>query len=167
MKPKVLIIMGSDSDLPVMEGSGEILRELGIPFEITVASAHRTPARVSKLASEAEGKGIDVIIAGAGMAAHLAGVIASHTILPVIGVPIDSSPLKGLDALLSTVQMPPGVPVAAMSIGKAGAKNAAFLAAQIIGRKDRKVSDRFKVYREQMTHDIEEKARSLKKGQKK
>ena len=112
MKPQVLIVMGSDSDLPVMEGAEEILKKLGIPYEITIASAHRTPERAAKLASEAEEKGIEVIIAGAGMAAHLAGVLAAHTIVPVIGVPIDSSPLNGLDSLLSTVQMPPGVPVA-------------------------------------------------------
>ena len=117
MKAQVLIIMGSDSDLPIMAGAEEILKKLKIPYEMTIASAHRTPERSVKIASEAEEKGIEVIIAGAGMSAHLAGVIAAHTILPVIGVPIDSSPLHGIDSLLSTVQMPPGVPVATMAIG--------------------------------------------------
>jgi len=163
MKPKVLIVMGSDSDLSVMEEAGRILKELGISYEMTIASAHRTPARAIQLASEAEEKGIEVIIAGAGMAAHLAGVLASHTILPVIGVPIDSSALKGLDALLSIVQMPPGVPVATMAIGKAGAKNAAIFSAQIISRKDGEVAKRLKNYREKMAEEIVKKAKALKK----
>jgi len=162
MKPKVLIIMGSDSDLPVMEKACEILKQIGIPYERTIASAHRTPARTIRLAAEAEKKGIDVIIAGAGMAAHLAGVLAAHTILPVIGIPIDASSLNGLDSLLSTVQMPPGVPVATMAIGKAGAKNAAILAAQIIARKDASVADRLKVYKKQMAEEVERKAKALK-----
>lgn len=161
MKPKVLIVMGSDSDIPVMEESGKILKELGIPYEMTIASAHRTPARTVRLAEEAEEKGIEVIIAGAGMAAHLAGVISSHTILPVIGVPIDSSPLSGLDSLLSTVQMPPGVPVATMAIGKAGAKNAAIFSAQIIGRKDSKVAESLKEYKKRMTEEVEKKAQAF------
>ncbi len=135
MKPKVLIIMGSDSDLPIMEEAEKVLKKFKIPYDTTVASAHRSPKRTVKLTTEAEKKGIEVIIAGAGSAAHLAGVIAAHTILPVIGVPIDSSPLKGIDALFSTVQMPPGIPVATMAIGKAGAKNAAILAAQILRAK--------------------------------
>lgn len=162
MKPKVLIVMGSDFDMPVMEEAGRILKELGISYEMTIASAHRTPARAIQLASEAEEKGIEVIIAGAGMAAHLAGVLASHTILPVIGVPIDSSPLSGLDALLSIVQMPPGVPVATMAIGKAGAKNAAIFSAQIISRKDGEVVKRLKNYRNKMAEDVVKKARALK-----
>jgi phosphoribosylamine---glycine ligase len=162
MKPKVLIIMGSDSDLPVMEATGEILKELGIPYEMTIASAHRTPERAIRLAAEAEKKGADIIIAGAGMAAHLAGVLAAHTILPVIGIPIDASSLNGLDSLLSTVQMPPGVPVATMAIGKAGAKNAAILAAQIIARKDATVADRLKAYKKQMAEEVEKKAKALK-----
>ncbi len=162
MKPRVLIIMGSDSDQSVMEGAGEMLGKLGIPFVRTIASAHRTPARAIKIASEAEKKGIDVIIAGAGMAAHLAGIIAAHTIIPVIGVPIESSPLKGLDALLSTVQMPPGVPVAAMSIGKPGAKNAAIFAAQIMGRKDPEIAKKLKTYKKELSEEVERKAKSLK-----
>lgn len=157
MKPQVLIVMGSDSDMPVMEDAGKILKKLGISYEMVIASAHRTPARVIRLASEAEEKGIEVIIAGAGMAAHLAGVLAAHTIVPVIGVPIDSPPLYGLDSLLSTVQMPPGVPVATMAIGRAGAKNAAILSAQIIGRKVPEVAIRLKDYKKKMAEEVEKK----------
>ena len=162
MKPKVLIIMGSDSDLPVVEETGKILREFGIPFEMTVASAHRTPERVQKLATGAEKRGIEVIIAAAGAAAHLAGVVASHTLLPVIGIPVSSSPLQGFDALLSTVQMPPGVPVATMAVGRAGAKNAAILAAQIIGRKDRGLVRKLASYRKRIALEITKKAEALK-----
>ena len=140
MKPKILIIMGSDSDLPVMEETGKVLDEFGIPYDITVASAHRSPERAVRLARDAGKKGIKVIIAGAGAAAHLAGVIAAHTILPVIGVPINSSPLQGFDSLFSTVQMPPGLPVATMAVGKAGAKNAGIFAAQIMGMNDKKIA---------------------------
>ena len=161
MKPKVLIVMGSDSDLPILEVTEALLREFGITYEMTVASAHRTPERAVKLSAEAEKKGIDIIIAGAGMAAHLAGVLAAHTILPVIGIPIDASSLHGIDSLLSTVQMPPGVPVAAMSIGKAGAKNAAILAAQIIARKDAKVARKLKDYKKRMAEEVEKKAQAL------
>jgi phosphoribosylamine--glycine ligase len=163
MKPHVLIIMGSDSDLPIVEEAGNILRDFGIPYEMTIASAHRTPGRVIKLASDAEGRGIEVIIAAAGAAAHLAGVIAAHTLLPVIGIPINSSPLQGFDSLLSTVQMPPGVPVAAMAVGKAGAKNAAILAAQIIGRKDKGIMKKLAAFRKRMALDVMKKADSLKK----
>lgn len=162
MKPQVLIVVGSDSDLPVMEGAENILKELRIPYSITIASAHRTPERAIRLAAEGEGKGIEVIIAGAGMAAHLAGVLASHTNLPVIGVPIDSSPLKGLDSLLSMVQMPSGVPVATMAIGKAGAKNAAIFSAQIIGRKDVKIAERLKKFRKKLAAEVDKKAKALK-----
>jgi len=153
MKPQVLIVMGSDSDMPVMEDTGKILKKLGISYEMVIASAHRTPERAIHLASEAEEKGVEVIIAGAGMAAHLAGVIAAHTIIPVIGVPIDSPPLNGLDSLLSTVQMPPGVPVATMAIGRAGAKNAAILSAQIIGRKVPEIALRLKDYKKKMAKE--------------
>jgi phosphoribosylamine---glycine ligase len=162
MRPQVLIVMGSDSDRPVMETAAELLDKFGIPYEMTIASAHRTPERTIRLASEAEKRGFDSIIAGAGMAAHLAGFIAAHTTLPVIGVPIDSSSLKGLDSLLSTVQMPPGVPVAAMSIGKAGARNAAILAAQIIARKDKEINRKLKAYKKQMANEVEQKALGLK-----
>jgi phosphoribosylamine--glycine ligase len=161
MKPQVLIVMGSDSDLPVMKAAEDMLKQLQIPYTMTIASAHRTPERTMKLAAEAEEKGIDVIIAGAGMAAHLAGVLASHTIVPVIGVPIDSSPLSGLDSLLSTVQMPPGVPVAAMAVGKAGAKNAAIFSAQIIGRKDTKVAKRLKDLKKKLAEEVDRKAKAL------
>ena len=163
MKPMVMIIMGSDSDYPVMEGAEDILKKMGIPFETTIASAHRTPKRAIKLATNAETKGVEVIIAGAGMAAHLAGVLAAHTILPVIGVPISSSPLNGIDSLLSTVQMPPGVPVATMAIGKAGAKNAAILSAQIIARKNRNIAKKLKEYKKSLEEEVETKIKALKK----
>jgi phosphoribosylaminoimidazole carboxylase PurE protein len=158
---KVLIVMGSESDLTVMQETAGLLEEFGIPFEMTIASAHRSPGRVSSVVAEAERKGVDVIVAGAGMSAHLAGVIASHAVVPVIGVPINASPLGGLDSLLSTVQMPPGVPVAAMAVGKAGAKNAAVLAAQIIGRKDPAVLRRLRAYKRKLARAVEEKARGL------
>jgi phosphoribosylamine--glycine ligase len=161
MKPKVLIIMGSDSDLPVMEKTGEVLAEFKIPYKMTVSSAHRTPDRTLKLVKNAKKNGIEVIIAGAGAAAHLAGVVASHTTLPVIGIPIDSSPLKGIDALCSTVQMPPGIPVATMALGKAGAKNAAIFAAQVLGLKDVKIANRLKDYKKKMAKEVEKKARKV------
>ena len=135
-KPLVGIVMGSDSDLPVMEAAEKILDEFKIPYETTVSSAHRTPETTAEYGSQAARRGIKVIIAGAGAAAHLAGFLAAVTTLPVIGVPIESSPLKGLDALLSTVQMPGGVPVASMAIGKAGAKNAALFALQCLSLED-------------------------------
>ena len=160
-KPKVLILMGSDSDLPVMNESAAVLAEFGVPSHMTVASAHRTPARAADLAAHAEKRGIEVIIAGAGMAAHLAGVVAAHTILPVIGVPLDASPVKGLDALLSTVQMPPGIPVATVAIGKAGARNAGILALQILARSDRSLAAALKSYRKRMSREVEKKARRV------
>src|SRR6478672_13773952 len=138
----VLILMGSDSDAPIMQGAVDVLRDFGIPCEMTVASAHRSPERVMRLVGEAPGRGVKVFIVGAGAAAHLGGVVAAHTILPVIGVPIDSSALKGMDALLSTVQMPPGVPVATVSIGKPGATNAGVLAAQIMGVGDQAIAQK-------------------------
>ncbi len=157
-RARVLIIMGSDSDLQVMLETKKALRELGIPCRMTVASAHRSPSRAERLAEEAREAGIGVIIAGAGAAAHLAGVLAAHTILPVIGVPIDSSPLKGWDALLATVQMPPGVPVATMAVGKAGARNAGILAAQILGLNDAKIQQRLLRAKEEMARSVEAKA---------
>lgn len=163
MKPKVLIIMGSDSDLPVMEDAEKVLKKFNIPYETTVASAHRSPERTVKLAKGAEKKGIEVIIAGAGSAAHLAGVIAAHTILPVIGVPIDSSPLKGVDALFSTVQMPPGIPVAAMAIGRAGAKNAAIFAAQILSLKNHAITKTLRDYKKKMAQEVLDKAKKIKR----
>lgn len=158
---KVLILMGSDSDLPVMEHCKETLDALGIASRMTVASAHRTPDRVTSLIKEAERKGADVIICGAGMAAHLAGSVAAQTMLPVIGIPLSNSPLDGMDALLSTVQMPPGVPVATVSIGKAGAKNAAVLAAQIIARKDKEVLKRLRAFRKRQSGEVERKAEGI------
>lgn len=155
------IVMGSDSDLPVMQGCVDFLKKMGIPYEITVASAHRSPARAMEYASSARTRGLKIIIAAAGMAAHLAGVLAAHTTLPVIGVPVDSSSLNGLDALLSTVQMPPGVPVATMGIGKAGAKNGAILAAQILALSDEGLAARLADFKEEMAREVEEKAQRL------
>ncbi|MGQ9499866.1 MAG: phosphoribosylamine--glycine ligase [Dissulfurimicrobium sp.] len=152
--PSVGIVMGSISDREIMEETKKMLSDFCIPCELKVLSAHRSPELVSKYAKEAEAKGIKVLIAGAGMAAHLAGTLAAHTNLPVIGVPINSSPLNGLDALLSTVQMPPGVPVATMSIGKAGAKNAAILAMQILALNDSGLNERLKAYKEKQTREI-------------
>jgi phosphoribosylamine--glycine ligase len=155
---QVLILMGSDSDAPVMDAAGVVLTELGITWDMTVASAHRSPARVTRLVAEAPGRGVKVFIVGAGAAAHLAGVVAAHSTLPVIGVPIDSSALKGLDALLSTVQMPPGVPVATVSIGKPGATNAGVLAAQILGVGDPAIADRLTKYKETLAEKVEKAA---------
>jgi len=162
-RPKVLIIMGSDSDLPVMTEAAKILEEFGVPYDMTVASAHRTPERTHKIVKAAEKDNVDAIIAGAGMAAHLPGVIASFTVVPVIGVPLDASPLNGMDALLSIVQMPPGIPVAAMSVGKAGARNAGILAVQIIARKDPSMTKKLLDHRARMAKEVEEKAERIKK----
>jgi len=157
----VLILMGSDSDAPVMQPAVDLLRELGVPCEMTVASAHRSPARVMRLVEEAPGRGVKVFIVGAGAAAHLAGVVAAHTTSPVIGVPIDSSALKGLDALLSTVQMPPGVPVATVSIGKPGATNAAVLAVQMLALADQGLAARLADYKRQLAEKVEQAAARL------
>ena len=158
----VLVLMGSDSDAPVMQGAMDILKEFGIPAEMTVASAHRSPDRVMRLVREAPGRGVKVFIVGAGAAAHLAGVVAAHTTMPVIGVPIDSSALKGLDALLSTVQMPPGVPVATVSIGKPGATNAGVLAAQIIALADPRIAGALDGYKKKLAEKVEAAAEKLK-----
>lgn len=163
MRPRVLIIMGSDSDLSVMEETKKVLEEFNIPYKITIASAHRSPERTVKIVREAEEKGIKVIITGAGAAAHLAGVIAAHTILPVIGVPIDSSSLKGIDALFSTVQMPPGVPVATMAIGRAGAKNAGIFAAQILKSKNSGIARALRAYKKKMAKEVLKRAQRLEK----
>ncbi len=163
MKTKVLILMGSDSDLPVMQETAKILDAFTVPYTMTVASAHRTPERTLKLIREAEKNGCEVIIGGAGMAAHLPGVIASHTTLPVIGVPLDSSSLNGLDALLSIVQMPPGIPVATVAVGKAGARNAGILAVQIMARKDAALRKRLAEHRKKMAKEVEDKAGALAK----
>ncbi|MFH1581085.1 MAG: phosphoribosylamine--glycine ligase [Pseudomonadota bacterium] len=159
--PRVGIVMGSDSDYAVMEETIAILKKFGIPYEMTVASAHRSPQKASEFASSAKKRGIKVIIAGAGHAAHLAGVIAAHTAIPVIGVPIDSSTLKGLDALLSTVQMPPGIPVATVSIGKPGAKNAGILAAQILAVSDPELGKILDGFKKEMAIQVDQKANKL------
>jgi phosphoribosylamine--glycine ligase len=153
--------MGSDSDAPTMQPAVDVLKEFGISSEMTVASAHRSPARVMTLVAEAPSRGVKVFIVGAGAAAHLGGVVAAHTTLPVIGVPIDSSALKGLDALLSTVQMPPGVPVATVSIGKPGATNAGVLAAQIIGVGDKGVAQKLVEYKKKLADKVEQAAARL------
>jgi len=147
-KPLVGIVMGSISDRDVMEECIKTLKEMDISFEITVSSAHRSPDKTRDYATSATARGIEVLIAGAGWAAHLAGVLASYTTLPVIGVPIDSSSLKGIDSLLSTVQMPPGVPVATMAIGRGGAQNAAIFAAQILALKHAEIAKRLEEYKE-------------------
>ena len=159
---KVAVLMGSKSDLTVMEESSAILKQFGIPCEMRIMSAHRTPEEVLAFSKEAVPNGFSVIIAGAGMAAHLAGVIAAHTTLPVIGVPIASSSLGGLDALLAMVQMPPGVPVATMGIGKAGAKNAALLAVEILALNDEALRNRLAQYRADMRKTVLEEDDSIK-----
>ncbi|MEX1300489.1 MAG: phosphoribosylamine--glycine ligase [Desulfotignum sp.] len=159
--PKVGVIMGSDSDFPVMEKALAILKQFDIPYYVTVASAHRTPDQAARLASKAREDGIQVLICGAGHAAHLAGVIAAHTTLPVLGVPIDSSALQGLDALLATVQMPPGIPVSTMAIGKSGAHNAGIFAAQIIGLSDPAVAERLTAFKQDMAAKVRKKAASF------
>jgi len=160
-KPKVLIVMGSDSDIPVMEEAAAMLKMFGVPFEMRISSAHRCPDRTAALAAQAEGRGVKVIIAGAGMAAHLAGVMAAGTILPVIGVPIGGGGLNGVDALHSTVQMPGGIPVATVAIGKAGAKNAGILAVQMLALSDEALAAQLKDFKESMALEVEEKDRAL------
>lgn len=155
VNPQVLIIMGSSSDLLVMEEAARVLTEFGIAHKLIVASAHRTPEKAAKLAGEARKKGTKIIIAGAGFAAHLAGSLAANTTLPVIGVPLEGSSLQGFDALLSTVQMPGGIPVATMTIGKAGAKNAGIFAAQILSLSDEKIAKKLEEFRKEMATKIE------------
>ena len=162
MTPVVGIIMGSDSDLKIMREAAKQLKEFNIPFEIDICSAHRSPARASEYAKTAENRGLKCIIAGAGGAAHLAGVIAAETILPVIGVPVDSSPLQGFDALLATVQMPGGVPVATMAVGKAGAVNAAIFAAQIIATRDKVIAEKLASYKDGLADKIRRKSEEVK-----
>ncbi|MCP4719396.1 MAG: phosphoribosylamine--glycine ligase [Desulfobacteraceae bacterium] len=159
--PKVGVIMGSDSDFPVMEKALSILKKFDIPYYVTVASAHRTPDAAGQLAKEARSKGVQVLICGAGHAAHLAGVIAAHTTLPVIGVPIDSSALQGMDSLLATVQMPPGIPVSTMAIGKSGAHNAGIFAAQILGVADSLMAEKLAAFKQEMADKVTKKARSF------
>jgi phosphoribosylamine--glycine ligase len=158
----VLILMGSDSDAPIMSAAGDALNEFGLTWEMTVASAHRSPARVLRLINEAHTTGVKVFIVGAGAAAHLAGVVAAHTTKPVIGVPIDSSALKGMDALLSTVQMPPGVPVATVAIGKPGATHAGVLAAQMIALGDAVIATKLVEYKKKLEEKVEAAAKKMK-----
>ncbi len=153
--------MGSESDLPIMEKAAEILEEMGIPYEIEISSAHRLPEKTAQYAKTARRRGVEVLIAGAGMAAHLAGALASHTTLPVIGVPIKSGALNGADALYSTVQMPPGVPVA--TVGIDGAKNAAYLACEILSVKYPEVTRKLEGFRLKMKKSLEEKSKAMKK----
>ena len=162
-KPLVGILMGSDSDRAVMEETGRTLDQFGIPWELRISSAHRSPDKTLAYVRGADKRGIEVMIAGAGWAAHLAGVVASATPLPVIGVPIDSSALQGLDALLSTVQMPPGVPVATMSIGKGGARNAGVLAAQILALKHPQIRRKVLLFKKKLAQEIERKDQALQK----
>ena len=160
-KPLVGILMGSDSDLPVMEKAAEVLREMGVPFEMDISSAHRLPEKTAHYAKTAKKRGIEVLIAGAGMAAHLAGVLAAHTTLPVIGVPLRSGALEGADALYSTVQMPPGIPVA--TVGIDGAKNAAYLACEILSIKYPEIAKKLEDFRTKMKKSLEEKSKAFKK----
>jgi 5-(carboxyamino)imidazole ribonucleotide mutase len=161
MAARVLILMGSDSDWPVMSAAREALSDLGIECDVHVSSAHRTPERTSKLAREAASRGVQVIVCGAGAAAHLAGVVAAESELPVLGVPLAASDLSGLDALLSTAQMPGGVPVGTLAIGKAGARNAGLLAARIIGLGDPAVAAKVREQRERMAREVEGKDQAL------
>ena len=163
-KPVVSIVMGSDSDLEIMREAGKSLEDFGIPYEIDVTSAHRSPDRTADYARKAGDRGIRVIIAGAGGAAHLAGVIAAHTTLPVIGVPISATSLNGLDSLLATVQMPAGIPVATVAIGKPGATNAGILAAQILGVADSAIAQKLHAHKEKLAKGVEEKSKKLKES---
>jgi len=165
MKPLVGIIMGSDSDLPVMQETAKVLKQFEVPYEIGVYSAHRSPHRTLEYVKTARTRGLRMIIAGAGASAHLAGVSAAETILPVIGVPLDSSPLSGFDSLLATVQMPPGVPVATMGVGKSGATNAGFLAVQILALSDEKLASRFADYKANLEKSVEEKSRKVQEAE--
>ena len=163
VKPRVSIVMGSDSDLEIMQEAAKTLSEFGISHEVQILSAHRSPDLVAKFCKEIKKRGIEVVIAGAGGAAHLAGVIAAQTIVPVIGVPINSSPVSGLDSLLSTVQMPSGIPVATVAIGKAGAVNAGILAAQILGLRSKQLEKKLEKHKEKLARSVVEKNNRLKK----
>lgn len=158
---QILLLMGSDSDFEVMKKAVKVLKELNISFQIDVCSAHRTPDRAKKYAEEAEERGIEIIIAAAGMAAHLAGFIAAHTTLPVIGVPVASGSLNGIDALLSTVQMPPGIPVATVAVN--GAENAAWLACEILAIKYPEIREKLKLKRQEMYNKVLSKSEKIKR----
>jgi len=161
MNELVSIVMGSDSDLEVMQESAEVLKEFGVSFEMQVLSAHRTPILVADFATQATQKGLKVIIAGAGGAAHLAGAVAANTILPVIGVPLAATQMNGLDALLATVQMPAGVPVATVAVGKPGARNAGLLAVQILALSDAKLTEKLRKYKDALIESSREKNKKL------
>ena len=162
MRPsKVAVLTGSDSDLPIMNEAASVFEEFGVAYEIKVLSAHRSPELVREFVLNAPRQGFKVIIAGAGGAAHLAGVVAAHSILPVIGVPIDSTPLQGLDALLAPVQMPAGVPVATVAVGKAGARNAALLAVQMLALSDENLSRKLVTYKKRLVDGVIEKNKQL------
>ena len=163
-KPLVGILMGSESDLPVMDKAAEVLKEMGVPHEVEISSAHRLPEKTANYAKRARKRGIEVLIAGAGMAAHLAGALASHTTLPVIGVPIKSGALDGVDALYSTVQMPQGIPVATVAID--GAKNAAYLACEILSIKYPEIAKKLEQVRSRMRNSLEAKSKAFRKGRK-
>lgn len=160
-KPFVAILMGSENDLSIMQAAGDVLTQLQIDYEIKITSAHRTPAVTQQYISDAEARGCQVFICGAGLAAHLAGATAAHTTRPVIGVPIDAGPLNGFDALLSTVQMPAGIPVATVAIGKTGAKNAAFLAAQMMSLADSDLQERIKEERKANSEKVQSQDQAL------
>ncbi|WP_225071964.1 5-(carboxyamino)imidazole ribonucleotide mutase [Desulfuromonas sp. CSMB_57] len=160
-QPLVGILMGSDSDYDIMVEAAQVLKDFGIPFEMTVSSAHRSPQRTAEYARSARGRGLRVLIVGAGAAAHLAGVVAAETTLPVLGVPIDASALKGLDALLATVQMPAGVPVATLAIGRAGARNAGIFAAQLLALANDELACKLDEFKDRMAAGVAVKARAL------
>jgi len=164
MNPLVSIVMGSDSDLEIMREAGKALDDFGIAYEIDITSAHRAPRKTADFAKNAAERGIKVIIAGAGGAAHLAGVIAAESTLPVIGVPIPSSALQGMDSLLATVQMPAGIPVATVAIGKAGATNAGILAAQMLALSDPELARKLRAHKEKLAKGVEEKSKKLKES---
>ncbi|MFH1830581.1 MAG: 5-(carboxyamino)imidazole ribonucleotide mutase [Pseudomonadota bacterium] len=160
--PKVLVVMGSANDMLVMQEASKVLSEFGVESEVHVASAHRTPEKAAQLAKNAAGNGIKVIIAGAGFAAHLAGAMAAHSVLPVIGVPLEASPLSGIDSLLSTVQMPSGIPVACVAVGKAGARNAGILAVQMLALSDDALKEKLIAFRKGMAEKVEKANEELK-----
>ncbi|HXV27688.1 MAG TPA: 5-(carboxyamino)imidazole ribonucleotide mutase [bacterium] len=162
-QPQVAILMGSDSDFEIMKEGAEVLKEFGVSVDVQVLSAHRSPELVREFVSGAREKGFKVIIAGAGGAAHLAGVVAAHTTLPVIGVPVNSTPLNGFDALLATVQMPAGIPVATVAVGKAGARNAGILAVQMLGLSDSKIAEKLTAFKKRLAEGVKEKNEKLRK----
>jgi len=159
--PRVLILMGSDSDLPVMAEAARILKRMHVPFAVEVTSAHRSPERTVEIVRQAPGRGVQVFVVGAGSAAHLAGVVAGHSTLPVLGVPLAASDLNGLDALLATVQMPAGIPVGTLAIGKAGAANAAWLACSILGLSDSDLAQRLRDERTAMADKVAQKSEAV------